>query len=271
MNWYYAEQGQQTGPANDDQMAALLRAGKINADTLVWHEGMAEWLPFKRVQSDLKPSGSASADGGVPPLVSTSAPEAGPRAEAVCAECGQVFPIDEMIRHGNACICAGCKPVFMQKLSEGAPVLAAGELNYAPVLTRFAAVVLDGLILMVVNILLGLAFGFSIAQATGVQPKGGVLALQLLFFGLQMGIGISYEVFLIGKYGATLGKMACKIKVVTADGGRVSYGRAFGRYFAKLLSSLTCLIGYIIAFFDKPQRRALHDHICNTRVVYSGK
>ena len=25
--------------------------------------------------------------------------------------------------------------------------------------------------------------------------------------------------------------------------------------------------GFIIAIFDKPQRRALHDHICNTRVV----
>ena len=62
--------------------------------------------------------------------------------------------------------------------------------------------------------------------------------------------------------------MACKIKVVTADGGRVSYARAFGRYFAKMLSAFTCMIGYIIAVFDNPQKRALHDHICNTRVVY---
>ena len=99
-----------------------------------------------------------------------------------------------------------------------------------------------------------------------MQPKGAV-AFQLILFTIQMAIGISYEVFLIGRYGATLGKMACKIKIVTADGGRVSYARAFGRYFAKLLSAFTCMIGYIIAIFDKPQKRALHDHICNTRVV----
>jgi uncharacterized RDD family membrane protein YckC len=80
-------------------------------------------------------------------------------------------------------------------------------------------------------------------------------------------IAIGYETFFIGKYGATPGKMACKIKVVTADGGKVSYLLAFGRYFAKVLSSLTCLIGYIMAAFDD-EKRALHDRICNTRVVF---
>jgi hypothetical protein len=39
-----------------------------------------------------------------------------------------------------------------------------------------------------------------------------------------------------------------------------------GRYFAKMLSSLTLLIGYIIAAFDE-EKRSLHDRICNTRVV----
>jgi uncharacterized RDD family membrane protein YckC len=71
---------------------------------------------------------------------------------------------------------------------------------------------------------------------------------------------------MIGKYGATLGKMACKIKVVTPDGGRVTYLRAFGRYFAKLLSAMICFIGYIMAGFDD-EKRALHDRICDTRVV----
>lgn len=272
MNWYYVEQGQQTGPANDDQLAALLRAGKINADTLVWHEGMAEWLPFNRVQSDLKPSGSAPADGGVPPLASTSAPETGPRAEAVCAECGQMFPIDEMIRHGNARICAGCKPVFMQKLSEGAPVLAAGELNYAGFWIRFGAKFIDGLIigipLMVVYFALLLPVMASARTHSG-PPNLGVLPFLLqaaLIF-----VNMAYQIFFLGKYGATPGKMACKLKVVTSEGGKISYGRAAGRFFAELLSGMICDIGYLIVAFDNPQKRALHDHICNTRVVYSGK
>src|SRR5437867_9376730 len=70
---------------------------------------------------------------------------------------------------------------------------------------------------------------------------------------------------LIGKYGATVGKMACKIKVVTAEGGPVSYLRAFGRYFAKLLSAVTCLIGYIIAGFRSEERRVGKE--CRSRCV----
>jgi uncharacterized RDD family membrane protein YckC len=253
MNWHYVEQGQQTGPVSDEQFTELVRTGKINANTLVWRDGMADWLPYKQAGSGLNPSS---------PL---AAKPAGETAEAVCAECLKIFPVDEMIRHGNAHICASCKPVFMQKLSEGAQI-QTGELNYARILSRFAAAILDGLILGAINVGIGLIAGLSAAQAAGVQPKGAI-ALQLILFSIQMSVGIGYEVFMIGKYGATLGKMACKIKVVTADGGRVSYARALGRYFAKLLSSLTCMIGYIIALFDNPQHRALHDHICNTRVV----
>jgi uncharacterized RDD family membrane protein YckC len=266
MNWYYVEQGQQAGPVNDNQLAELLRTGKINADALVWREGMAEWLPFNRVRTDLKSfaappvvaPASASAEGSTDTPIQSS--------EAVCAECGKVFPADEMIRHGNARICASCKPIFMQKLAEGAPVLAAGELNYAGILTRFAAVFLDGLIVSVVNILVGFLFGMNLAQSVGTKPQA-LTALPIVFLAVKLAVAMAYEVILIGKYGATLGKMACKIKVVTADGGKVSYARSLGRYFAKMLSAFTCLIGYIIAIFDKPQRRALHDHICNTRVI----
>jgi uncharacterized RDD family membrane protein YckC len=262
MNWHYVEQGQQAGPVSDEQLAELVRTGKINADTLVWHAGMEDWLPYGQVKSVTEPAGAR-----VPAAAMASRAESDKATEAVCNECGKIFPIDEMIRHGNVRICANCKPVFMQKLAEGAQI-NTGELNYAGILTRFAAVFLDGLILGAINIVIGLVDGLSAAQAAGVQPKGAAVAVQIVLFAVQMAIGVSYETIMIGKYGATLGKMACKIKVVTADGGRVSYARALGRYFAKMLSGLMCLIGYIIAIFDKPQRRALHDHICNTRVIY---
>ncbi|MFH1033665.1 MAG: GYF domain-containing protein [Pseudomonadota bacterium] len=43
--WYYVVNGAQTGPAGAHEMAALIQAGKISRDTLVWKEGMAEWQP----------------------------------------------------------------------------------------------------------------------------------------------------------------------------------------------------------------------------------
>jgi uncharacterized RDD family membrane protein YckC len=60
--------------------------------------------------------------------------------------------------------------------------------------------------------------------------------------------------------------MALGLKVVRAGGAPVSLGRAFGRYFAKLLNNFTLMIGYIIAAFDS-QKRGLHDMICDTRVL----
>lgn len=253
MNWYYVDQGQQAGPASDEQLDGLVQSGKIQPDTLVWHEGMAAWSPYREARG-----GAALAGGTVP--------AAEPKPEAVCAECGRIFPIDETIRYGEARVCAGCKPVFLQKLQEGAAI-NTGEMRYARVLTRFAAVFLDGLIMGAVNMVLGFLVGLIGAAAARNNP-GGLVAIQVVVFAIEIAVGVSYETIMIGKYGATLGKMACKIKVVTADGGRVSYGRACGRYFAKMLSGFTCLIGYIIAIFDNPQKRAMHDHICNTRVIY---
>ncbi len=56
-------------------------------------------------------------------------------------------------------------------------------------------------------------------------------------------IAIAYETYFVGRYGATLGKMVFGLKVVRSDGQSVSYGRAFGRYWANLLSSMTVTIG----------------------------
>jgi len=58
MEWYYAESGQQRGPVSDADFQGLIRAGKINADTLVWRDGMARWQPYREV---------APGAGGVPP------------------------------------------------------------------------------------------------------------------------------------------------------------------------------------------------------------
>ena len=66
--------------------------------------------------------------------------------------------------------------------------------------------------------------------------------------------------------GATVGKMAMGLRVVTSDGQRLSFMHATGRYFAKLLSALILFIGFImIAFTDK--KRGLHDMIAGTLVI----
>ena len=85
-------------------------------------------------------------------------------------------------------------------------------------------------------------------------------------FLLRLVIAAAYEIFLTAQYGGTLGKLVLGLRVITAGGDRLSLGLSTGRYFAQILSAFTLTIGYIMAGIDD-QKRALHDRICNTRVV----
>jgi uncharacterized RDD family membrane protein YckC len=252
MNWYYVEAGKQAGPVDEAGLDALVATGKITNETLIWREGMANWLAY----SEARPGGLKVARA------------AATGEEAVCAECGQMFPVNDTIRIGEARVCANCKPIFVQKMREGVNVGTAGTFHYAGFWVRFAAVFLDGVIVKVVSIVLMLAFGLGISAAMigpRYTPEAGAL-----YVALQGGVillAVGYETFMIGKYGATLGKMACKIRVVKADGSPVSYGTSLARYFSKIVSSLICAIGYIMAAFDE-EKRALHDRMCSTRVIY---
>lgn len=65
---------------------------------------------------------------------------------------------------------------------------------------------------------------------------------------------------------ATLGKMALGIKVTDIQGNRISFGRATGRYFGKIISGLILNIGYIMAAFTE-KKQALHDMMANCLVI----
>ena len=184
-----------------------------------------------------------------------------------CAECHLLYPLDEMIRHGNIFVCGTCKPRFVQKLAEGAAV--PGTVRYAGFWRRYLAVLIDAILLAIVNFILQMAIllpSMSMLSSGDPANLGSNIAVIVLLYGIQIATGFTYETVLICKYGSTLGKTVCGLEVVTAEGRPLSYGLSVGRYFAKLLSVLTLFIGYIIAAFDE-EKRSLHDRICNTRVV----
>ncbi len=43
MTWYFNNDGLADGPYEDEAMSALLVQKRIKAQTLVWHDGAAEW------------------------------------------------------------------------------------------------------------------------------------------------------------------------------------------------------------------------------------
>src|SRR5947199_10802714 len=71
---------------------------------------------------------------------------------------------------------------------------------------------------------------------------------------------------LSSSYQATLGKMALGLKVIDLEGRRISFARATGRHFAKVLSAIMLLIGFIMAGFTE-RKQALHDMIAGTLVI----
>ena len=247
MNWYYAVGQQQQGPVTEEQLQALVKDRVVTGDTKVWREGMADWQPYSVV------SGGAAPPAGAPGAAGT----------VLCAECGKAFSAAEVVRFGDRSICAACKPTFAQRMQEGA--VTTGALDYATFGSRFGAKMLDGLILMVVNVGLGVVVGMA-TESREQKPVVIVMALMVL---VQLLINFSYGIFFLGKFGATPGKMACKIKVVRPDGSPLGYGRACGRVFAEILSGMICYIGYIMAGFDE-EKRSLHDRICDTRVIKKG-
>jgi uncharacterized RDD family membrane protein YckC len=255
MPWFYANGGKQIGPVTDAEFEHLERQGIIRPETLVWREGMPEWAPWQTV----------AARAAVPTPLPVS--EALPGNHISCTQCGRSVPREDAMQFGNAVVCSACKPGYVQKLREGAPV--AQGLPYAGFWIRVAAYVIDQVIITLVTLPLSLWFNMRMQKAM----MGG----QLDWVGFSQNLGLSmawsmsitflYGWLFIGRFAATPGKMLVKLKVVTGDGGRVSYLRALGRTGGRFVSDMTCMIGYLLALFDD-EKRTLHDHICNTRVIY---
>lgn len=262
MDWYYAEEGQQKGPVTETEFHSLVQQGIIKGDTLVWREGMESWRPYEQMTgATVAATAPSSADEATAAAATTT-------GGVVCSECGRAFPQNEVVRYGDRFVCAECKPVFVQKLREGVPTTETWD--YGGFWIRFVAKFVDGLIISLPVFIFAFAFGVfsfrAIEDPTSV-PQEQITILQILFQLLYYGVAILYNTFFVGKFQATPGKMLCRLRVIVADGTDVSYLRALGRYFAEILSGLVCYIGYIIAAFDE-EKRALHDHICNTRVIY---
>ncbi len=267
MNWYYVEAGEQAGPVNDAQLQGMVQSGRIQSDTLIWREGMPDWLPYREVMPAARP-----AEAPVPKVVSpvpaavVSAPvpsaSSEPVPEAVCAQCSNMFPVDQMNFASGSYFCTNCRPA---PAGAKPAVVRPGEMEYAGFWTRFCALFIDGLVIGVLFGVLAVG-GVAVLGAVGKNSAAALSIVPLLCGLLGCCLPLLYETIMIGTYGATLGKMACKVRIVTADGGKVSYLRAFARNLSRILSSAFCFIGYIIAAFDS-EKRTLHDRICCTRAI----
>ena len=140
------------------------------------------------------------------------------------------------------------------------------EPNYAGFWIRFLAYFIDTLLMTLVLLPLGVVAGVLIV-ATGADQNGSMLALDGMFRIVSFFIGWLYFSFLESSpWQATLGKKILGLRVTDLNGGRISFGKATGRYFGKILSGLILFIGFVmVAFTEKKQ--GLHDQMAGTLVV----
>src|ERR1043166_6056926 len=241
MEWYYVEAGKQAGPVSEADFEQLIASGRIPPDALVGQEGMPNSQPLRQVRPgagvpSLPPA--ATSAGSAPPIAGSAPTASTAGTDVGCAQCGGIFPRENTIQYGTSYVCAACKPTFLQRIKEGVPT-AFDSLNYAGFWIRFCAKFIDGLVFMVVAIPF-----FILMFSTAMRPSAGqttnVVGLALNFGGQLVFslFSIAYSTFFHGKWGATLGKMAVGIKVVTPEGSPISFARAFGRAMAEILSGL---------------------------------
>jgi uncharacterized RDD family membrane protein YckC len=133
----------------------------------------------------------------------------------------------------------------------------------AGLVTRAVAFALDAAIVS-----LSLAVATWLLEATAraarqfappVDMVAALLAMTPLFL-------IAYNVAFWRVSGQTPGKWIMGVRVVPVGGGRLGVGRCLLRVFGYLISALPLYLGF--AWILGPKRRAWHDRLAGTEVVY---
>lgn len=152
---------------------------------------------------------------------------------------------------------------------------------YASFWRRLVAFMIDSIIVAFPSMILsgvGAAlFAPKILSAMNANPSPESISALFSAYGFIMVLNVVSALFFWLYYAfmessakqATLGKMAMGIKVVDEKGQRISFARATGRTFSKIISYTILYFGFFMAAFTK-KRQALHDLIATTYVVNAG-
>lgn len=189
-----------------------------------------------------------------------------------CANCGNPFSADFPQAVPPPPVTPQSSPQPQAPVWLSAPVSYAAPVagvRYGGFWMRFVAAVIDGILVELVVLPVGAMVGAMIGAAGYAVDMPGI-GIRMVSFIVSGTIGLLgnwiYEAAMeSSSKQATLGKMALGLKVTDLEGRRISFARATGRHFAKLISGMILLIGYIMAGFTE-RKQALHDMIAGTLV-----
>jgi uncharacterized RDD family membrane protein YckC len=169
---------------------------------------------------------------------------------------------------------AGYPPAYQ---AGGYPQVQAGA-RYGGFWVRVLAAIVDTILIRLVVAPVGIIFGLGGLTLGGLGHRGfgdtdfehGGMLLALLGGGVMLMLVLCvswiYEALMeSSSYQATLGKMIFGMRVTDLYGNRISFARATGRHFAKILSGMILCIGFIMVGLSE-RKQGLHDLLAGTLV-----
>ena len=152
-------------------------------------------------------------------------------------------------------------------------VVQNGNVEYAGFGIRLLAWLIDFLVLLFLSLIIGLISGFFIAflliYVSIVSADSSIVTSLSNFISGFIGFSVNllyFTLFWSSKFQGTPGKILLGLKIVDANGNKISYSTALIRYISTIISSLLLGIGYLLIIFDG-KKQALHDKFASTYVI----
>ena len=149
------------------------------------------------------------------------------------------------------------------------PQVLPGESHviYAGFWLRLAAALVDSLAMFIpfCTVMFVVIVIIRLVSATE-RSDPAVLMLAIIPPVIILAAALYFALMESSPWQATLGKKVVGLYVTDIEGRRLSTGRAIGRTFAKLLSSMTAGIGYLLCGFTE-KKQALHDMVAKCLVL----
>jgi len=140
--------------------------------------------------------------------------------------------------------------------------------EYAGFWRRFTAGLIDGIVVSIIAGIIYVCLGLWTWLSLGDTVEQGEAIAFLAAFSLLALVGcwLYWALMESSDMQATLGKMALGIVVTDLEGRRISFGKATGRHFGKIISTLILFVGFIMVSCTA-KKQALHDMMAECLVV----
>ena len=137
---------------------------------------------------------------------------------------------------------------------------------YASVWIRFAALLIDGLILTVAAVIIGAIVGFLIA-AVAQNSNGLAIGLSLILDLIYVVLFFGYFAYMEAIQGGTFGNKALGLRIVKEDGGPIGWSEAIIRTLLRIVDHFFGGLVAFICILSSEKKQRVGDMVAKTIVI----